>query len=286
MMRGPGVIARTLSRSANVTDSHGNQWQYHSRSDHHSKTACWAMLFDLLVHCQPLRDDVAKGAVGFGINLKMTDFTRNQQKNLDLVLCTPGTPGAVKRPLGNFVNLGEKYQVALDDAERATLANLPVCEEVPVGDVLIALEAKAVMTAHQRALPRLYDELNSSHTIVHGHNSTTIAAGMVMVNIAQRFSSPDLNRHDLNSFPRRTSTHQQPRDAKLAVEKAGTLPKRADTASAGFDALGIIVVDCDNLGTPVAIHSDPPAPKLGDAHHYEDCIRRMCSLYRSRFPLL
>jgi uncharacterized RmlC-like cupin family protein len=43
-----------------------------------------------------------------------------------------------------------------------------------VGAVLIALEAKACMTAHVKALPRLYDELNSSHQCVHGSSSPRV----------------------------------------------------------------------------------------------------------------
>jgi len=63
------------------------------------------------------------------------------------------------------------------------------------------MEAKACMTAHQRALPRLYDELNSSHLTVHGAADHAIAAGFVMVNAATKFLSTDLNKKNFPNDP-------------------------------------------------------------------------------------
>ena len=37
------------------------------------------------------------------------------------------------------------------------------------------------MTAHTRALPRLYDELNSSHLCVHGASRQALAIGFVVI---------------------------------------------------------------------------------------------------------
>ena len=39
------------------------------------------------------------------------------------------------------------------------------------------------MTAHVKSLPRLYDELNSSHQIVHGASNNALSIGMVTVNV-------------------------------------------------------------------------------------------------------
>lgn len=244
------------------------------------------MLFDLLMHCDPLREDVQKGAVGFGINLEMRDFSQNKKKNLDLVICTPGGERAGRRKALDLVALSRKYKIQLTDSEVTTLNQLPSFNEVPIGNVLIALEAKAAMTAHQRACPRLFDELNSSHNIVHGHSATAIAAGLAMVNIAERFVSPDLNRFDLSKHSVEVSSHTQPRDARLVIETVRGLPRRADTTSSGFDALGVVVIDCKNDGSVVSSVQTTPAPQQGDVLHYEDSVRRVCHLYRSRFPLM
>ena len=84
-MYGPDILVRTLSQTSRA-DRYGNAWQYHSRSDHHSKVACWAILFDLLVKCPLLRRHVDDGLVGFGINHEMRDFVHDRKKNLDVVL--------------------------------------------------------------------------------------------------------------------------------------------------------------------------------------------------------
>ncbi len=279
-MLGPDILVRTLSRTTRE-DKHGNQWQYHSRSDHHSKVACWGIVFDLLRHCQLLRRHVDTGAVRFGINHEMRDFVHDRKKNLDLVLCTPAT-GERPRSVMTLESMADAYRIDLAPDERAELAKLPRLEQAPVGSVLMALEAKACMTAHQRALPRLYDELNSSHLTVHGATDQAIAAGFAMVNVAPRYLSPDLNKKNRASDPE-WSRHSQPRDAELAINKIRQLPKRSKTGDTGYDALAIVAVNFPNDGSPVTLVTDPPAPQPGDIYHYSAMIDRLAHIYATRF---
>jgi hypothetical protein len=146
----------------------------------------------------------------------------------------------------------------------------------------MALEAKACMTAHQRALPRLYDELNSSQLTVHGATDQAIAAGFFMVNIAERYLSPDLNKKNRANDPE-WSTHDQPRDATLAIDKVRQLPRRSKTGDTGYDALAIVVIDAANDGFPVRLVTRPPAPQAGDIHHYASMIDRLSNIYSTRF---
>lgn len=188
-MFGPAILARTLS-SANLTDSAGRKWQYHPRSDRHSKVACWGIVFDLLLNCALLAEHVRKEKVVFGINHEMRDFRMNRKKNLDLVLCTPGTSTKKKkRELGTFPSFVERYDIDLRADEKKLLTALPPLMEGPVGAVHVALEAKAAMTAHVKALPRLYDELNSSHATIHGNTESAIAVGLALINMADTFQS-------------------------------------------------------------------------------------------------
>ena len=53
-MRGPKILADSLT-ARHEEDTYGNSWQYHPRSDYHSKIACWGILFDLLVCSDLLR---------------------------------------------------------------------------------------------------------------------------------------------------------------------------------------------------------------------------------------
>jgi hypothetical protein len=275
-MFGPEILARSLSKAV-PTGLSGKRWQYHSRGDRHSKIACWGILFDLMLNCTTLREHVAAGKVGFGVNHEMRDFKENRKKNLDLVLCVPngGRPPTNPQP---FAELTDRYTILLNDEERLKLSKLPSLHQTPVGAVQVALEAKACMTAHVKALPRLYDELNSSHATVHGASATAIAVGFIMVNLAEQFRSPG---------QKVISRHRQPEDANRVLAKVAELPRRTSTAERGFDAVGTVVLHCENDGkSPITLATSSPAPASGDLFHYRQMIRRVAQLYESRFPKL
>jgi len=277
LIYGPQILVRTLS-STTRRDRFGNNWQYHSRSDHHSKVACWGVIFDLLISTPLLRRHVEAGAIHFGINHEMRDFVHDRKKNLDLVLCTAGGPTTPQ----TLSSLAAKYDIELTAVERLVLASLPPLVSAPVGSVVMALEAKACMTAHQRALPRLYDELNSSHLTVHGASEQAIAVGFTMVNIAEHYLSPDLNKKNRANDPE-WSRHKQPRDAGLAIEKIKQLPRRSKVGDSGYDGLSIVVIDMPNDGSPVALIETPPAPQMGDIYRYDSMIARLSGIYATRF---
>jgi hypothetical protein len=149
-----------------------------------------------------------------------------------------------------------------------------------VGVVHCAVEAKACMTEHGKARPRLYDELNSSHQTIHGSGDMVIAVGFAMVNIAEEFCSPSRARGQI-------SKHRQPDATAGVIEKLKELPRRSTVGQEGFDAMAIAVVDCRNDGhTPVRIVEKAPAPPPGDIFHYDSMIRRVAQIYESRFPRL
>lgn len=199
-------------------------------------------------------------------------------KDLDLVLCTPSGP-----PSGqSFAQLADAYDIELSETERAILNGLPALRRAPVGSVIMALEAKACMTAHQRALPRFYDELNSSHLTVHGNSEQALAVGFAMINVASTYLSPDLNKKNRELAPE-WSTHVQPRDALLAVEKARQLPRRSHTGETGYDAFAIVAVELTNEGSPVRLVKTPPAPQPGEIFFYDNMITRLSGLYATRF---
>jgi len=279
-MDGPEILARTMSVPS-ITDEHGNIWQYHSRSDRHSKVACWVTLFDLLQHSALLRRHVAAGKVAFGVNHEFADFRTRRRKKLDLVLHRPGAQVAAGPKARTFVELGEALTVGLNDEERSRLTSLPSLSEAPVGTVLMALEAKACMTKHRGSGPRLYDELNSSHLTVHGANDQAIAVAFVMINGARSFISPDSNRRRLGvgqSAPKVTPL-RQPESTEFVVSKVSELPTRTRPGHEGYDAIGIVVVDCPNDGSPITIVSSPPAPMPNDLFSYESMIRRVVHQY-------
>lgn len=263
---------------------HGNLWQYHSRSDHHSKVACWSLLFDLMLNCALLREHAKQGLVGYGLNHEMRDFRTARRKNLDLVVCRPrGERPFSGPPAPTFEDQAMDIGIVLSAPARAALASLPRLDEMPVGSVHIALEAKACMTAFGKARPRLYDELNSSHLAIHGNSPHTIAAGLAMVNAAKTFLSPGMNDFDLSTKAAVVSAHNQPRDAASVVEKLRELPRRAKDGEEGYDVFAILLVECVNDGTPVRYITAPPAPQPGDVDHYEMAIHRLAQLYEQKY---
>ena len=194
------------------------------------------------------------------------------------MLCTPSGIASSD----TLASIAATYDVELTEQEHAVLDELPKLIRAPVGSVIMALEAKACMTAHQRALPRLYDELNSSHLTVHGASEQAIAVGFTMVNLADHYLSPDLNKKNRATDPE-WSQHKQPRDAQLAIGKIKQLPRRSKVGDVGYDALSIVVIDMPNDGTPVALVKGAPAPQQGDIYHYETMIARLSGIYATRF---
>jgi hypothetical protein len=276
-MDGPSILVASLS-VPHVRDRQGQMWQYHSRSDLHSKVACWGALFDLLNQSSLLRLHAVEGRVVFGVNFEMRDFATGRRKKLDLVVARPaGELGDAPKTLGS---LASEWNVALDPVQRGRLADLPSLQEGVVGAVLVALEAKAAMTAHTKARPRLYDELNSSHLTVHGASRQALAVGFVMVNFAATFLSP--GRQDGSGTPV-VSHHLQPRDAEGIIEKVREIPRRVGPTGGGYDGLAIVGVDCANDGTPVSVLTRPPAPQPGDIYHYDTMITRVANEYDTTF---
>jgi len=266
-----------------VPDRHHNLWQYHSRSDRHSKIACWCILFDLLQRSKTLANQIACEEVAFGINHKMVDFKQNREKNLDLVVCTPRQDNGRKPKPMTFTSLASQYGIELDNTERKKLAAAPTFAISPVGAVRMALEAKAAMTAHVRALPRLFDELNSSHLTIHGSSDSAIAVGFAMINMADDFLSSDLNKWPVGTRVAAISRHRQPEDAERALRKVKELPRRTKLGEVGYDAIAAVIVDCKNDGSPVTLVSKPPAPKPGNILHYASMIERIAELYDGRY---
>jgi hypothetical protein len=229
-------------------------------------------------NCETLRRHAKSRKIAFGINHEMHDFRNGRKKDLDLVLCAPSS-GITARS-SSFFDLCSQYGLLLTAEERERLVALPVLVAGAVGSVYLALEAKACMTAHQRALPRLYGELNSSHLTVHGDTDSAIAACFVMVNAASSFVSPDLNK---GSGPTVVSAAKQPTSTVITMDKVKQLPRRSATGQTGYDAIGIVVIEARNDGGAIKLVADTPAPPAGDIYSYSTMIDRLSSIYSARF---
>lgn len=279
-MHGPGLLARFLEQPG-PADKYGNRWQYHSRSDRHSKVGSWGVALDLLNHSALLRQHAQSGTVVLGVNHTMTDFATGRKKDLDLVIARPAAP--VVPGARTFAALATQYGIPLDQQEQELLRVLPTITIGAVGAVLVALEAKACMTAHVKSLPRLYDELNSSHLCVHGASRQALAIGYVQVNAAEEFLSPVVNNRATEVADAQVTKHRQPGDTIRVLQKVAEIPRRSNSSESGFDGVGITVLQIRNDGGPVHIVDGPPAPQPGDSFHYDSMIVRMANEYDTTF---
>jgi hypothetical protein len=281
-MHGPQILARFLEVPGQP-DKNGNAWQYNSQSDRHSKVGCWGVAFDLLTNSAQLRAHAADGKVVLGVNHTMTDFATGRRKNLDLVIARPAAPTGVPHRTFKGLAMEKSARIPLTDQELHQLDGLPDLPIADVGAVLIALEAKACMTRHVSSLPRLYDELNSSHLCVHGASRSALAIGYVQINNAESFVSSVKNRFPLATYPTVWSRHRQPHDTLRVVEKVKEIPRRSQSSEVGFDGIGLSILDLKNDGGPVSIVAAAPAPQQGDSFHYDSMIVRMAHEYDTTF---
>jgi hypothetical protein len=291
-MHGLDVFARTNSVPTGGFGrgkpfAYGNSWQYNSQSDRHSRTACWGVFFDLLNTSSLLQSHAHAGKIGLGINHPLIGAT-GAKKNLDLVIAKRSVD---KAPLLTFRQLATQYKLMLSPAEQAVLAALP---DVPVLDitgmpVLLALEAKAVMTAHGKvAKSRLLSELRDAHVIVHGNSANAIAAGFVLVNNETRFISTVVNKWPLpplpGGMPARWSTHKQPGDTLKVVNEMAQIPMTSGNSNFGYDCFGTSVVMCRNDGSLITVVTpNPPSPPVSSPQHYDNFIHCMAHQYGMRF---
>ncbi len=272
-MLGPSLLARTISVPTGKGPSK-SYWQYHSRSDNHSKVACWTVLFDMIETCDVFRKHVGEGKVGFAINHVMVGKI---PKTLDLVVCRVPTIGrrGIRR---SFSDVGERYGLQLNQEDRARLAALPSLQEEQrddVSEVLMALEAKACMTEHSKSLPRLFAEILATGYLAKQAVPGCLTVSYTVVNAADSFVTP--------SGKAKVNRHAQPHDARLVVNMLASAIPTAGEFQYGFDAIGATVIDCKNDGSIVSVVERDPAPGPRDHLRYEQMIQKLCSRYRDRF---
>lgn len=273
-MRGQSILARTMS-VATVRGATGQAWQYHSRSDAHSKVACWTLLFDALMECDVLRSHAEQGRLGFGINFEMIGPIN---KSLDLVL-TRVSPNRSQRKRLTFGDLAQKFKIELDDEDCRQLKAMPVIahdDNQDNSEVVLALEAKACMTEHTKALPRLHAEILATGYLAKRAMPRCIVASYTLVNSAMEFRSP--------GGAGKVNKHMQPQDANRVIEMlAHAVPLARDLNNLiGYDVVGATAIGCRNDGSPVTIDASLRWPVRSTHVRYERMISSLCSEYRAR----
>lgn len=237
---------------------------YHPRSNRHSNTLCLGILSDLLDSCPALARDAKTGKVVYSLNFNVT--VGNSSWNIDLAL---GPPEGAAVPLLSEprIKCGRPSTISL------------------------AVEAKSVMTEHNKAVRNRQRDLHAYHNYMHAYFSSSIIAGIVVFNVSAEFFSPLRNVTTVcpecgHSFqPMRLTTHVRP---KTLVETGINLFRnfllRSHANESGFDALAAVVVEHQNTqGSKCKLVTRQPAPLVGDPLHYDAFLKRICEHYTQRY---
>ncbi|ANB17233.1 hypothetical protein [Dokdonella koreensis] len=240
----------------------------------HSKIACWTLLLDCLLECDALYEDAVAGRIGFAINYLMVGPIN---KTLDLVFTR--VPRSRSDGVGRrtFAEVGLSYGIELSEAEQARLAGLEAVFEErkdDVSEVAIAVEAKACMTDHVGALPRLHAEILATGYLARRAAPQCTVISYTLVNTADSFVSGD----------GKSKVMRQPDSTKAVLAMlANAVPLRRDEHGLlGYDAVGALTIECRNDGSPVTLSGAESAPRATDSIRYERMIRQICATYRNR----
>jgi hypothetical protein len=229
---------------------HLRETGYHPRSNVHGKILCEFVLVDLLAMCPKVTEHAASEHLVYDIQRKI--IVAGSEWNIDLVLGPPPA-GLVRAVTAKGI------------------------QQAPPATIRIAIEAKTVMTEHGKARRNRQRDLDSFHQFVHRYDPDTVAAGLTVVNIAERFKSP--LRPDI-------SIHRNVRGlVQETMALLRSLPQRSARGEApGLEATGAIVVSHDNINNErTELILAPPAPQVGDPLHYDSFLRRICDSYTQRW---
>jgi hypothetical protein len=224
---------------------------YHSRSDKHSKALAESIVEALMIACPKLSVDAQEGRLVFQYNHDVT--YGHSTWNTDLAIGPP-PPGLSVAALPDVAGM-----------RRAT----------PVA-VQIAVEAKAVMTEHRKAIKNRKRDLEAHHQHVHDYDPATIAAGIVALNASTTFQSP--LRAELSSHGNI--------DAVIShcIKEVNSITMAHGTSPVGLDAKCALVVIMDNVHHHQTRYLETaPAPVVGSPIHWDAFVQRICWLYTSRF---
>jgi hypothetical protein len=229
--------------------------QYHPRSSKHGDALCAFLLQDLLATCDPFRRAAERDEIVYRSNFTIDPLSPDRW-NADLVV---GPPTQHPEPTSQRVGA-----IAEGDPH----------------EIWMAVDAKAIMTEHGKARRNRQRDLNSFQDILHRKNPRTIVAGLLIVNIAERFQTP-LARSQEGVTEHRNIV----RLVTEIVSLMGGLPRGGvEPGQPGLDALGVIVLSHSNIrGEPTLLVVDPPAPGADDALSYASLLRDLCAAFAARF---
>src|SRR5438132_5069217 len=238
----PSALAEFVNWLASNSQLSNTDSRYYNdlpRSSSHSLALCGFIVQDLVQRSEVIREKAQQGRIAFGLNVYHT-WPNGKTKNLDLAIGIPEGLGLPSSSHG-------------------------IAQATAFTRVLISCEAKNCMTEHKKSQPRIFDELSSSHEIVHQGDQHCIAAGIAVINIAPTFVSPLRQRTGTDLV---ITQHNQPIVTASMITHLRGLPIRNEVGQVGFDAFASAVVNCNNQDG-ASLHVELPAPQPGEPNHFD-----------------
>jgi len=222
---------------------------YHPRSNKHSNALAECVVADLVTHCPAIRAGSEQGRLVYDLNFTLRSGTA--EWNVDLVLGQPPIGFDRKAHAGEIVR------------------HLP-------STVAVAIEIKAVMTEHRKAIKNRKRDFEAHHDHVHRYHDGAIAGGLLMLNASPTFTSPLRNE---------ASTHREPEKlVQHCMNEMRAVATRSKPGEVGLDAKGVVVLTMDTAHPDRTVYvTRPPAPQVGDPMHYDAFIQAICNRFTERF---
>lgn len=239
---------------------HEREWKYpknvpyHPRSDSHGGAQCQYLLNDLLYESNLLQEAAKAGEIVYQKDYEVGEGSLSW--NTDLVAGPP--KGDLQLPLDRG------YGIAQADPD----------------EIWLAIDAKSIMTEHQKARRNRVRDINSFADIIHHHHRKAITGGVLLINLAERFDSPTRDPDDITDHPHVERIVTEILDMFRAIDRSG------GDISNNLDGAGCVVVEHTNLlndGHKTKLVADPPAPQPGDEVHYETFVGIIKDLLEDRF---
>ncbi|MGQ0654993.1 MAG: hypothetical protein ACT4P4_22450 [Betaproteobacteria bacterium] len=241
---------------------------YHPRSQTHSDLQSYAIVADLLSHCDLLRGRAERGEVV--AKLRHHQQVGHDDWVIDIAIGTAaGTPVPVDSSSGSSIH----FQ--------------------PPALIQIAIELKSIYTEHLKARKNRLRDFNAFHGYAHQYNPKTVAAAFLLVNAAEHFYSPLRPPDDI-------TRHGGRRGVKALVDKTISIFRTINLRNGpsdppGLEAIGVVAFEHDNFCRhprpdvykdkckPTRLLIEAPAPRVGDPLHYSTMIQRICQQFTERF---
>lgn len=226
---------------------------YHPRSPAHGSASCLFLVDDLLHESKVFREAAESGEIVYKEDHNVG--TGDSKWNVDLVIGPPK-----------------------DGIQTEVGSDRPIVEAEPE-EVWLAIDAKSVMTEHQKAQRNRQRDINSFADIMHSHYPGAVTGGILLINFADRFKSPLRDEDDITEHDRIDDLVAETVDIFRDIDRA------QGKVSPNVDGVGCVVVEHTNMEDDheTQLVTEPPAPQKDDIVQYHEFLEIILDVLEDRW---